>query len=591
VRERVSPSAWRALHRRVAAIVQHPEQRALHLSEAATGPDEPTAAALDEAARHAAHRGAPASAADLYERAARLTPADAGEARLQRELAAADAHARSGDAARVEALLRPVAEHVPRGPARARVLYRLAFACGDATVLDLALQALDEADETDNRLLSDIQLLLAGIMYAREGVTAALPHAQAAAAHGERADDPALRSRAYVRIASLQYALGNGVQHALLTDAAALEAAGGPAAGFVTAAIERAAQLGERGHIDQAREILVRELARARADANAEHEWVAYGSLVEVEIRAGRLDLAAAYAAQCRELGEAFAMHNCVAIAYALDAYVEAHRGAEADARARADEALRAADEISDELTGALARHALGLLELSLGNGEPAVEHLTRVCDVTTRLRVIEPGQRAFVPDLAEALVLAGDPGRAATVQAAFEHDARALAHATATAAATRARGLIAGAAGNHGDAVAAHREALALLEHAKHPFEHARTLLALGSEHRRAKERAAARRTLDNARAAFAAMGATLWTERAQSELDRIGGRRARDRDELTATEERVARLAAEGQRNREIAATLFITERTVEANLTRAYRKLGVRSRTELARQLSAE
>ena len=78
------------------------------------------------------------------------------------------------------------------------------------------------------------------------------------------------------------------------------------------------------------------------------------------------------------------------------------------------------------------------------------------------------------------------------------------------------------------------------------------------------------------------------LWAERAQAELARLGGRRAADRDELTETERRIAELAAEGRANKEIAAALFVSERTVESNLTRAYRKLGVRSRTELARRL---
>ena len=87
-----------------------------------------------------------------------------------------------------------------------------------------------------------------------------------------------------------------------------------------------------------------------------------------------------------------------------------------------------------------------------------------------------------------------------------------------------------------------------------------------------------------------FEELGAALWAERGRSEITRLGGRRSRDRDELTETERRIAELAAEGRANREIAGELFVSERTVEANLTRAYRKLGVRSRTELARRLPA-
>ena len=118
-------------------------------------------------------------------------------------------------------------------------------------------------------------------------------------------------------------------------------------------------------------------------------------------------------------------------------------------------------------------------------------------------------------------------------------------------------------------------------------PFERARTLLAQGVALRHARRRRDARATLEEARAAFASLGAALWEEKATAELDRIGGRRAAG-DELTPAEERVAALVAEGRTNKEVAAALFLTERTVEFHLTHVYRKLGVRSRAELARRL---
>jgi DNA-binding NarL/FixJ family response regulator len=94
------------------------------------------------------------------------------------------------------------------------------------------------------------------------------------------------------------------------------------------------------------------------------------------------------------------------------------------------------------------------------------------------------------------------------------------------------------------------------------------------------------ARSSLQAGLKTFTELGAHVWVARAQAEIGRLGGRRARERDELTPTERRVAELAADGRSNREIAAELFVAERTVEANLTRIYRKLGVRSRTQLAR-----
>ena len=117
-------------------------------------------------------------------------------------------------------------------------------------------------------------------------------------------------------------------------------------------------------------------------------------------------------------------------------------------------------------------------------------------------------------------------------------------------------------------------------------PFERARTLLAQGVALRHARRRRDARATLEEARAAFASLGAVLWEEKAAAELGRIGGRQAAG-DELTPAEERVAALVAEGHTNKEVAAALFLTERTVEFHLTHVYRKLGVRSRSELARR----
>ena len=131
-----------------------------------------------------------------------------------------------------------------------------------------------------------------------------------------------------------------------------------------------------------------------------------------------------------------------------------------------------------------------------------------------------------------------------------------------------------------------------ALAEHARttDPFQHARTLLALGRTQRRAKRRGDARRTLEDALARFERVGAPLWADQTRAELARIGGR-APSRDELTDAEQRIAALVAEGRTNREVAAALFVTEHTVEGALTRTYRKLGIRSRMELAHRLGHE
>ena len=192
---------------------------------------------------------------------------------------------------------------------------------------------------------------------------------------------------------------------------------------------------------------------------------------------------------------------------------------------------------------------------------------------------------------LAEALVLAGDVDGARLVQQKLEARGRELDRAWAIATSLRCRGLIAAADGRMDDALADLHEALEEHVRVPQPFDRARTLFTLGTIQRRAKQRAEARTMLESALAVFEELGAALWAERARAEIARLGGRRSRDRDELTETERRIAELAADGRSNREIAGELFVSERTVEANLTRAYRKLGVRSRTELARRLPAD
>ena len=191
--------------------------------------------------------------------------------------------------------------------------------------------------------------------------------------------------------------------------------------------------------------------------------------------------------------------------------------------------------------------------------------------------------------DLVEALVAANRLGDAAAALTRLERDAERGRVPTARADAAAAAGVVAAADGDFDRAQAHFDRAIEIQREYDVRYELARTLLAAGSAARRAGSRTLARDRLDAATSLFEAMGAASWSQRCAHELERIPGRRRTASGELTPTERQVAELVAAGHTNAEIAAALFVSLSTVESNLTRTYRKLGVRSRTELARHLN--
>jgi DNA-binding CsgD family transcriptional regulator len=168
----------------------------------------------------------------------------------------------------------------------------------------------------------------------------------------------------------------------------------------------------------------------------------------------------------------------------------------------------------------------------------------------------------------------------------AWEVDAVRVGREWVLAHATRCRGLVAAARGDIEQALSVLEQALAKHEAVGDPFGRGRALLALGVVRRRARQKRAAREAIEAALAGFEDLGAVSWADKARAELGRVGGRTRVEG--LTPAERRVADLVTEGRTNREVAATLFLGERTVASHLTRIYAKLGVRSRMELARRL---
>jgi DNA-binding CsgD family transcriptional regulator len=240
----------------------------------------------------------------------------------------------------------------------------------------------------------------------------------------------------------------------------------------------------------------------------------------------------------------------------------------------------------------------LGLSALAYGDHDAAADQLEQTLALATEQGIGNPEVVPFAADLAEAHLRAGNPARAAEVVAWLAERARETGLASAEAAAARCRGLLAPTP----EEAEAHFE-LALKAHQRTtgPFDWARTLLCEAEVLRRHRRPAAARAPLASALACFERLGAAPWARRAASELAAAGGMPAARTsssssdladalDQLTPQELQVSRAVARGLNNTEAAASLFVSRKTVEAHLTRVYRKLRVRSRTDLTRLLTA-
>jgi DNA-binding CsgD family transcriptional regulator len=228
----------------------------------------------------------------------------------------------------------------------------------------------------------------------------------------------------------------------------------------------------------------------------------------------------------------------------------------------------------------------LGLVAYWSGDGPEALDWLDQADRRAAELGWREPSVRWWSSDYSGLLLELGRVDDAVEVIDVWEEDARRVGREWVLAHVTRCRGLVAAAQGEIGQAEPLLRRAVAGHEAVGDPFGRARALLDLGVVRRRARQKRAAQEAIEAALAGFEELGAATWVEKARAELGRIGGRKREEG--LTSAESRVATLVAEGRTNREVAATLFLAERTVASHLTHIYAKLGIRSRTELARRL---
>jgi DNA-binding CsgD family transcriptional regulator len=531
------------------------------------------------------------AAAELAAKALELTPPREAPGRAERTLRAAQYHFEAGESQRARELLGRLIGAAPAGHLRARASARLArmsnWIAGPGIAAERYRQALADVGD-DHALRAEIEEGLAwSLVLLREDLEAAEAHAQAAVELARQIGDASRACEAATARAVAQFYLGRGRPAELMSHALALEQATRwlPVSRQPQWAFGAMLMLADE--LDAGRVGL--ELARQQAEERGEDGFLPliFSRLSYCEWLAGDWDRALELALQGYDASLRTEQPSQRAIVLAARSVVEAHLGQVEGARAAAEECLALADQTS-AVGRTAANGALGVLELSLGNAKQAAHHLETMFGAVLPGGIGEPDELRFGPYAVEALISLGRLDKAADGIARLQRLARTPFCPSLGAALERCRGLVATARGDT-------ESALTRLEHALHghdrvgiPFERARTLLALGSAQRRAKQRRNARQSLEEARDSFDRLGARLWSKNAGDELARIGGRTPSP-DALSAAEHRVAKLVAAGRTNTEVAAELFLTVHTVEKALTRIYAKLGVRSRTELAVKLA--
>jgi DNA-binding CsgD family transcriptional regulator/tetratricopeptide (TPR) repeat protein len=576
----------RAAHAALAKVVKDPEERARHLALCATGPSEEVAVALNEAAMHAEARGAPLAGAELYQLAAAITPPEETERFRLRRLSSAQTLFAAGDTRGARELIeRMLAESMP-GPARAQTMYSVSFMSWNdlPRVKGLLAQALMEVGE-DRRLKALILGDMAWVEFMACNPTSAIPWADAAVELADEVNDPfALRNALAVQ------AMAGAVIGQDTTDVLerGISMDSTLASGEVTTPRTCLGRLRLwEGALDVARDTLQVELERYLEQGHEAATWEVRADLAEVEYRAGCWQDAAEHALEAHEIVLEAGWIDVLCEVASVKAAIEAATGKIREARVDGAEALSACERTGDRWNEIRARAVLGFLELSLGDAAAAHRWLAPAAEMTERMELREPGAFPFVPDEVEALVALDELKFAVRLTDRLDEQGRALDRPLALATAARCRGLISGA---RGDLTGAEEHLQrALREHARtqQPIELGRTLLVAGAVRRRMRKKRGARDLLERALTTFDEVGAPLWADRARRELARIGGR-APTSTGLTPTEAQIAHLVAEGRTNREVARTLVMSVHTVDAHLRRVYRKLQVRSRTELAHRL---
>ncbi len=586
------PSRRRRVHELLASMSNDVEERARHLSAAAALPDAQVALDLEAGAAAAYARGAPDAAGTLAERALGLTPADRQADAYRRAVAAADYLWEAGDTERCVALLRSQVTRLPAGHRRATVLRRLASATaasdGWSAVTPVLAQGIAEAGR-DARLQALLRRDLAFVQMQTGDVGASTTEATRAVRFAERAHDPEVRADAeavYLVQAVIRGKAPSDLRARLarlaeLSDTRDRWIPGGSR--WVLAAVV----LKWTDDFDTARRLLTavyHEHWKRQEDGLL---IPALFQLGELECWAGNLDQAVALGHLAQETEQRSSRLAYRGMSLYPSALAAARSGESDRARELAHECLSIEERTGDSRHQMRALSVLGFVDLTTGDAASAVGHLRRAAALRRTLGYEHPGVIRTSADHIESLVIIGEQAAARRHLAVLTEQARRTASWWGTMAAGRCRGLLDAAAGNLEAAESALRSAVAIGDRVLDPLEKGRTLFALGGVLRRLRRTTAAQEVFAQANDALEAAAAPLWRAKVAAELDRLH-RRGRQVAGLTSMETRISELVAEGRSNKEIAATAYISLKTVEAHLSSIYRKLGLRSRTELAAHL---
>lgn len=575
--EAATPGAKRRARLRAAEATDDPVLRGLHRAQAEPASAE-LAAELDQAVIAARQRADWTSVRTLARSALAATPD--GPRPTHRLVELADAEVIVGDVSAAEPLVDEVLARSTNGPELVRAAaIKDIFVDEDSTAAALFGALAERAGLTDDvilelRILQAMRLRMAGRVYdALDVLTEVLP-----------AEHNIAWSQVIGNIAMYRRMAGLPIEQDMLDEATRIERAAshGAASGapLVDARVAQAivAYFDDR-HDDARRWMTETERAAAIRGWPSRAMW--YATMLET--RRGRLDEAIRLSTDAvQEIVGQLRVDALIRQGWALvwiDAHAVAAIVAEADATLVATDLRLRAD----------AAYLDGFNQLLAGRPRDAWPTLLRAVELVRRSELREPSRTPALLVGAEAAVAVGDLDTAQQYCDELAELTERSRSRWGTAAIARVRGLIAEAAGDASEAEDLLAESAASFHGLGVPLEAARSYLAVGALRRRIGHRRDARAALDRARQIGVDCGSPRLIDIADGELARLGGRVRANSDELTESELQVARLAADGLRNKDIAANLHISTKTVEAHLGRAFRKLNVSGRTALARELA--